>query len=77
MSRTFLNPKPSDYPGRYRLAACVLVLGIFLLIVGLSSTVEPFVTLLSSAGVALVIGGGAVGIGALRSQIRASRTRRG
>ena len=77
MPRTFLNPKPSDYRGRYRLAAGALVLGVILLIVGLSSSAEPFVTLLSSAGVALVIGGGAVGVGALRSQIRANRTRSG
>jgi uncharacterized membrane protein HdeD (DUF308 family) len=77
MPRTFLNPKQSDYRGRYRLAAGVLVVGVFLLIVGLSSSAEPFVTLLSSAGVALIIGGGAVGISTLRSQVRADRTRGG
>ena len=75
MTRPFWNPKQSDYPGRYKLAGIALAVGLLLLVVGLSSSSEIFTTLLSSAGVGLVIGGCVVAYSAWRSQQRAEQTK--
>ncbi len=73
MTRSVFNPKPSDYSGRYSLGVGAIVIGIVFLIIGFASEAEPLVTLLASAGVALIIGGGATIVSASRSESRARK----
>ncbi len=70
MMRSTLNPKPSDYTGQYRLAGIAFCTGVLLLVFGVAVQNEWLNTIMVSAGVGLLIGGGAIILSAMRSQRR-------
>lgn len=71
MSRSWWNPKQSDYAGRYRIAVLAFGAAIVLLFLGFNSHAGTLQTLLVSGGVGLLIGSGATALSAWRSQQRA------
>lgn len=75
MGRSILNPKPSDYAGRYRLAALAVGCGAAGALLGAQAGSELLATLLVSGGIGLLIGGAATAVSAWRSQERARRAR--
>jgi hypothetical protein len=77
MSDPWYNPRPSNYPGRFRLAGIGLVAGVISLFIGFSAASEIAQTIFISAGVGLVIGAGGVTLSTLRSRSRARQAKGG
>ncbi len=73
MKNSLFNPKPSDYLRQYRLGFIAIIVSLLLLIGGFSSDSETLKTIMVSAGIGLMIGGGAVILTARRSQERAKK----
>ena len=73
MSRSWFNPKQSDYAGQFLFGFIFIVAGIASVVFGLSldSGTGIWKTLLASGGVGILIGGSAVIWSALQSRSRA------
>lgn len=70
-----LNPKQSDYAGRYRLAALAATAGAASVSLGAYSSSETLTTVLVSGGIGLVIAGVLTAWSARKSQERARQAR--
>ena len=77
MSDPWWNPRPSNYAGRFRLAAIACVAGFLLIVLGFGAGSEVVQTLGVSGGLGLLIGGVAVALSTARSRARAAEARKG
>ncbi len=71
MTRSWLNPKQSDYKGQSGCGVIAVLIGFLFSIIGMAVVSEWGQTILVSLGIALIVGGIAIIYTAAKSRSRA------